>query len=455
MSYKAINPYNGELIREFAATSDQEVEAALKNAELFYQTAKKEPISKRAALLARLATEFTDHLEKYARYLTTNMGKRIDEARSEVKKNAAFANYYVHAGEKALKNQTYSNAAGKTAQLEFSSIGAILSVEPWNFPYTQIMRVFAPNFILGNPVLLKHASIVPECAQAFEDACHAAGLPAGAFKNLFVDYDQVNKIIADPRVQGVALTGSEKAGATLAAEAGKNLKKSTMELGGTDVCIVLNDADLEAAIAGAVSARLNNAGQVCTAAKRYLVQSKIYDKFLAGIIAEFKQKKLGDPLDEQTTLAPLSSKKAQQNLQKQVANVLAGGSKVLWGDPRPVEGPGAFFNPLIITGMTFDNPMYDTELFGPVAQIYKVDTEAEMLKIANHSNYGLGGAIYSQDAQHAQQLASQVETGQIAINQPLSSHPEFPFGGVKKSGYGRELSDLGIREFANIKTILK
>ncbi|KRL05922.1 NAD-dependent succinate-semialdehyde dehydrogenase [Liquorilactobacillus oeni] len=455
MSYKAINPYNGELIREFAETSNEELEAALKKADAFYRQAKTEPISKRAELLAKLANEFTNNIDKYARFMTTNMGKRISEARGEVEKNAAFANYYVNNGEKNLKNQTYKSVAGKKAHTEFNSIGTILAVEPWNFPYTQIMRVFAPNFILGNPVLLKHASIVPECAQAFEDACKTAGLPEGAFKNLFINYDQVNKVIADDRVQGVALTGSEKAGAIIAAEAGKNLKKSTMELGGTDVCIVLNDADLETAVKGAVSARLNNSGQVCTAAKRYIVQSRIYNKFLAGIIEEFKKKKLGDPLDETTTLAPLSSKTAQKNLQEQVSKVIAGGSKVIWGDPTPVEGPGAFFNPLIITGMSSANPMYDTELFGPVAQIYKAETEEEILKIANHSQYGLGGAVYSSDPKHAQKLATKVETGQVALNQPLSSNPEFPFGGVKRSGYGRELSDLGIREFANIKTVLE
>ena len=454
MSYKAVNPFNGKTIREFPDATDAEVDQALKKANHFYHTAKDQPISERAAQLEKLANEFSEHNEKYARFLTTNMGKLISQARSEVKKNVEFAMYYVKNGAQPLQPVPYNNVPGKEAHVEFSSIGAVMSVEPWNFPYTQIMRVFAPNFIIGNPVILKHASIVPECAQAFEDACKAAGIPEGAFKNLFINYDQVNRIITDPRVQGVALTGSENAGRKIAAEAGKNLKKSTMELGGTDVSIILNDADLKTAVEGSVAARLNNSGQVCTAAKRYIVQSGIYADFLAGVIDEFSKRRLGDPLDERTTLGPLSSKSAQQNLHQQVKKILAGGAKILWGDPELPQGPGALFNPLIISGMTRDNPMYDTELFGPVAQVYKADTEEDILKIANHSNYGLGGAVYSKDAEHAKYIASQVETGQVAINQPLSSYPELPFGGVKNSGYGRELSDMGIREFVNAKTIL-
>ena len=454
MSYRVVNPYNGELIKEFPAATDKEVEQALTDANNFYQQAKEQPIEQRAEQLSALADEFTKRNDYYASFLTANMGKLISEARGEVKKTVAFARYYVENGAAALVDQDYTAMADRKAHLEFSSTGAVVAVEPWNFPYTQVMRVFAPNFILGNPVILKHASIVPECAQAFDDACQAAGLPKGAFKNLFATYDQVNQMIGDPRVQGVALTGSEKAGKLIAAEAGHNLKKSTMELGGTDVCIVLNDADLKKAVAGAVSGRLRNAGQACTSAKRYLVQSGIYDEFLTAIKKEFAKYQPGDPLNERTTLAPLSSKSAQQNLQKQVKAVLDGGAKVLWGDPTAVEGPGAFFKPLIISGMTYDNPMYDHELFGPVAQLYKVDDEKGIVELANHSNYGLGGAIYSENLDKARKLASKIETGQIAVNQPLSSLPELPFGGIKKSGYGRELSNLGIREFANIKTVL-
>lgn len=454
MAYRAVNPYNGKLIKEFAPSTNTEVEEALTAAENFYQNAKKQSFEQRAKQLAALAAEFTKNCDYYARFITTNMGKLINDAQAEVKKTAAFAQYYVDHGAAALANQDYSASAKQPAHLEFSSIGAIVAVEPWNFPYTQVMRVFAPNFILGNPVILKHASIVPECAHAFEEACQTAEIPTGAFKNLFASYDQVTTMISDARVQGVALTGSEKAGAKIAAAAGKNIKKSTMELGGTDVCVILDDADLNKAVVGAAKGRLNNSGQVCTAAKRYLVQSGIYDDFLAELKQEFAKYQPGNPLDENTTLAPLSSKSAQKTLQQQVKDVLAGGAKVLWGDPTPVSGPGAFFNPLIISGMKFDNPMYDQELFGPVAQLYRVTDEADILRIANHSNYGLGGAIYSENLPAARALAAKIETGQVAINQPLSSIPELPFGGVKHSGYGRELSDLGIREFANIKTIL-
>ncbi|ANK60097.1 aldehyde dehydrogenase family protein [Loigolactobacillus backii] len=454
MAYKAINPYNGELIKEFPSATKQDVEHALATADQYYHAAKTQSYDERAHQLQKLATEFRQNIDQYAKPLTTNMGKLFSEAQGEVEKNAAFAEYYVKHGAEALQNISYNDVPDKTAYVEFNSIGAIMTVEPWNFPYTQVMRVFAPNFIIGNPVILKHASIVPECAMAFANAVEKAGIPAGAFTNLFVDHDQVEQIIADHRIQGVALTGSAGAGNQVAAQAGKYLKKSTMELGGTDVFIVLDDADLEAAIKGAVTARLKNAGQVCTAAKRFIVQSNHYADFIAGLSTAFAQQKLGDPLAAETTLAPLSSKKAQQKLQKQVQDAIAGGAKLLWGDPTPIEGPGAQFSPLIFAGIQPGNPLFDQEFFGPVAQVYQANDDAEVIKLANNSNFGLGGAIYSADLERAKRLASQIETGQIALNQPLNSYPDFPFGGVKQSGYGRELSDFGIREFVNAKLIL-
>ncbi|MFC6171220.1 NAD-dependent succinate-semialdehyde dehydrogenase [Loigolactobacillus jiayinensis] len=455
MAYKATNPYNGELIREFSDTTAEQVEQALVNAHQFYQTAKNQPIAERAQLLQQLVAELRNQVDHYARPLTTNMGKLWPEAQAEVKKAAAFAEYYVKNGERLLQDVAYPDVPKGKAHVEYHSLGAIMMIEPWNFPFTQIMRVFAPNFIIGNPVLLKDPSIIPECAHAFEAATIKVGLPAGAFKNLFINYDQVDQIIADDRVQGVAFTGSDSAGKKIAATAGKNLRKSTMELGGTDVFIVLDDADLKNAIQAGVTGRLNNAGQVCTAAKRFIIHEAVYADFVAGMSAAFAKRKLGDPMDPATTLAPLSSKQAQEQLQKQVDAVIKGGAKLIWGKNEPIAGPGALFNPLIIEGMQADNPMYDTELFGPVAQIYKIKTDQEALDLANHSQRGLGGSVFSANLARARKLASQIETGQVAINQMLTSYPELPFGGVKHSGYGRELSDLGLHEFVNAKTIIE
>lgn len=453
MAYKVINPFDGKLIREFPNATDSEVERALDEAHEFYMDAKHQPILEREKNLKKVADELRANVEYYAKILTINMGKLYKESKQEVIKTAQFAEYYSKNGSSFLKSQPYE-IPNNYSYVEYDSIGAIMAVEPWNFPYMQVMRVFAPNYLIGNPVILKHASIVPGAAQAFEEALVKANLPKGAFKNLFVSYDQVNKIISDRRVQGVALTGSEQAGKILASEAGKNLKKSTMELGGTDVLIVLDDADIKLAVKNAVSARLGNAGQACTSAKRFIVNQKVYGEFVDGIISEFSKRIAGDPLDLKTTLSPLSSKAAQVKLKEQVDAAIAGGSQIIWGDTTEVDGADAIFNPLVISGMTPNNPMYDQELFGPVAQILPFKDDVEAVKMANYSNYGLGGAIYSTDLERAQNLASHIETGMVAINQIMTSHAEIPFGGIKKSGYGRELSDLGIKEFANAKTIL-
>lgn len=454
MAYQSVNPYTGRLIQTYKSTTDQEIEVALQNADTFYHFAKTQPIERREQKLQELAEEFRKNLDLYAELVTTNMGKLFKESQIEVEKNAEFAEYYAKNGAKALADVPYNDAEGINAHVEYHSTGAIMMIEPWNFPYTQIMRVFAPNFIAGNPVILKDPSITPDCAQAFEDATLKVGFPTGAFKNLFIDYEQVNSIIKDPRVQGVALTGSENAGKKIAAEAGANLKKTTMELGGTDVFVVLNDADIKKAVEVGANARLGNAGQVCTAAKRFIVQEDVYDEFLEGLKANFAARKIGDPMELDTTLAPLSSKAAQEKLQQQVNMAIAGGAQLIWGDNTPFEGPGANFHPLIISGMEPDNPMYDQELFGPIAQIYKAKDDEEILKIANDSQHGLGGTVFGGDLNRAEKIASSIETGQVAINQLLTSHANLPFGGVKLSGYGRELSDLGIREFMNAKTII-
>ena len=347
MSYKAVNPYTGELIKEFDYATDEEVDQALDRAESFYKAAKTQPISERAANLHRLAKEFTDHTDKYAKYATTNMGKLFKESQGEIQKNFAFADYYAKHGEEFLKNIPSNNVPNADAHVELSSTGTFVAFEPWNFPTTQVIRVFGPNYTLGYPVILKLPSLLPEFPLAFSEACKNAGLEDGAFQNIFVNYDQVNHMLSDIRVQGLALTGSEKAGKRLAAEAGTNLTKSTMELGGTDVFMVLDDADVKKAADDAVAARFSNAGQVCTSAKRYLVSDKVYDDFAEELFKQVAKLKPGDPMNPETTLAPLSSVWAKKILHDQVAKVIAGGADVLYGDPEMISGNNGLFLSLI------------------------------------------------------------------------------------------------------------
>lgn len=315
------------------------------------------------------------------------------------------------------------------------------------------MRVFAPNCAIGNPVVAKHASIVPQCAEAFERLILDAGAPKGVWTNLFISSDQVADIIADPRVQGVALTGSEGAGRAVAGQAGKHVTKSTLELGGNDVFIVLDDADLEKAIKIGCQARVNNTGQVCTAAKRFILHEKIAEQFKAGMLEVFEGLKIGDPLDSETTLGPLSSADALKKLTKQVDKAVENGAKVVTGG-KPYEHEGNFYQPTILENISRDNPAWYEEFFGPVAQIYVAKDEDEIVSIANDSNYGLGGVIHSQNIERAKKLASRVETGMIWINWYTDTAPELPFGGIKNSGYGHELSIDGFKEFVQKRLVV-
>jgi len=323
---------------------------------------------------------------------------------------------------------------------------------PWNFPFYQVVRFATPNIMAGNTVLVKHASNVPQCAQAIEELFHECGLPKGVYTNLFISSELVEVIISDSRIQGVSLTGSEKAGAAVAAIAGKNLKRSVLELGGNDPFIVLEDADLDRTIELAVKGRTVNAGQSCVASKRFIVVASVADKFLSGFKKQMSALKLGDPMDEETTLAPLSTEGAAERLEEQVRSSVDAGATVLLGGDRPNRS-GAYFNPTILTDVTPDMPTFDQELFGPVATVYVVQDEAEAIALANHSSYGLGGSVFTSDIERGRRVAEQLETGMVFINQPTKSQAELPFGGIKNSGYGRELSHLGILEFVNKKLI--
>lgn len=445
--YQSINPYTNEVFASFDNPTSEQIEDALNLSDRLYHKWRHEDPSTRVAQLAKIAAEMKNSREELAALMTKEMGKRIAEAREEVDICVEICDYYVKHGEELLKPTPLPTALG-SAYYAKQATGVIMACEPWNFPLYQIIRVFAPNFIVGNPMLLKHAHNVPSTAAYVAKLVKRAGAPEGALLNLYLSYDQLADVIADPRIQGVALTGSERGGAAVAEEAGKNLKKSTMELGGNDAFIVLDDADPALLKKVLADARTYNNGQVCTSSKRIIVTSKRYDEVVNDLKELFANLKPGDPLDEATTLVPMNSMRSKEKLEKQVAEALGHGAKVLYQYPE-IKETGAFFRPVILTDISKGNPAYNQELFGPVAEIYQVKDEAEAIQLANDSSYGLGSSVIGKDVAHAQEVAEQIETGMTVINGRWITAGELPFGGVKRSGYGRELGPLGIMAFVN------
>ena len=454
MAYQSVNPATGEVVKTFTPHDQQKIDQTLERAQALFKSdwSQHDHLPQRLDVLLKFADLLLEQKEQLATLMSSEMGKLIAQGRDEIELCAGIARYYSAQAAEFLKPVQYPTDLGE-AWVENHPLGLIMAVEPWNFPFYQLMRVFAPNYAIGNPVMLKHASIVPQCAEKFEALIRDAGAPDGAFTNLFISPDQVAEIIADQRVQGVALTGSEGAGSVVAQQAGKHLKKSTLELGGNDVFVVLDDADMEKAITIGCQARLNNAGQVCTAAKRFILHEKIAAQFRQGMLEAFKAIKIGDPLDESTQLGPLSSKDAADKLYKQVQKAVKQGATLLTGG-NPVQGQGFFFEPTILENISIDNDAWYEEFFGPVAQIYIAKDDDEIVEIANNSNYGLGGAIHSKDIERAKKLASRIQTGMLWINWYTASSPELPFGGVKRSGYGHELADLGFSEFIQKRLVV-
>lgn len=452
MAYQSTNPYNGKVLQTFEALDAAQLEDKLHHAaHCFNHDWQHKTYAERAAVMARAATLMREQAQPLAELITLEMGKLIAQSLGEVAISAAILDYYAQHAERFLASETLPTARGE-ALVESHPIGVLFGVMPWNYPYYQIARFAAPNLMAGNVVMVKHASSVPQCALAFERLMLEAGAPAGAYTNLFISKEQVAQVIDDRRIRGVALTGSEAAGAVVAARAGQNLKKSTMELGGSDAFIVLDDADLDKAVKGAVSGRMGNSGQACTASKRFIVVEALADQFLEKFQAALGHFAPGDPLDKQTTLAPLSSLEALNNLLGQVQRAVAGGARVVMGGER-MGLAGAFMQPTILTDISPGNPAYSEEFFGPVALFFQVANEAAAVALANDSPYGLGGSVYTQDLARGKRVARQIDTGMVFINAPAASSPELPFGGVKNSGYGRELSGAGIQEFVNKKLI--
>jgi len=452
MAYQSINPLNGELLQKFDQHTDAQMESALAKADSTFQSVwSKASFRDRAKVVGRAASLMLERKESLARLAAIEMGKRISEGRDEVEMSAAILKYFADHAETFLAPQPIDTPMGD-AHLEFSPLGVLVGVQPWNFPYYQLARFTAPNLMAGNVLLIKHSSSVPQCALAFQQLFTDAGAPCGVYTNLFASSDQVGRLLDDPRTKGVALTGSEQAGESLASRAGKNLKRSTMELGGSDAFIVLEDCDLEFAVKMAVLGRIGNVGQTCIGAKRFIVVGPRAEQFLHAFRDALAQLKPGDPLDESTTLGPLSSEAALDLLLKQVREAVAHGARVFAGGDR-IGHQGAFMQPTILTDVKPDNPAFRQEFFGPVALFFPAKDEEEAIAIANNSPFGLGGSVYTSDIEHGKRVASRIETGMVFVNYPFISAPELPFGGIKRSGYGKELSSLGIQEFVNKKLI--
>ncbi|RWR32992.1 NAD-dependent succinate-semialdehyde dehydrogenase [Sinirhodobacter populi] len=454
MSYATINPYSGELVASFPDATDAEVSKALDKADAAFAKWRDTPIADRVKVLQKAADLLRADADGYAKLLTLEMGKLFAEAKAEVELSAKIFEYYVRNAEKLLAPEKLPvlDPAEGDAVLVHEPLGILLAIEPWNFPYYQIARILAPQLSAGNVLILKHASNVPQSAAAFEKLMHKAGLLEGGFTNLYPTREQINTIIADPRVHGVALTGSEAAGAIVAAEAGKALKKSTMELGGADAFVVLKDADLKKTIDWAVFGRHWNGGQVCVSSKRMIVVDDVYDEFLDGYRKGVAKLVAGDPMDPATTLAPLSSQKAADDVKAQIRKAIELGAKAEEVGPA-VPNKGAFVQPTILTDVAEDNEARYWEFFGPVSMLFRAKDEDDAVRIANDSPFGLGGSVFTKDEKHGFEVAKKISTGMVFVNHPTKVEADLPFGGIRRSGYGRELLGLGLKEFVNHKLI--
>jgi succinate-semialdehyde dehydrogenase/glutarate-semialdehyde dehydrogenase len=428
MAYQSVNPFDGKTLKTFEELTDAQLETKLAAAANCYATWKQKSYAERAVVIAEAAKLMHAHVDDFAKLVTLEMGKRISEARGEVNYSADILAYYAKNSERFLAPVKLHPQTGE-AHMESSPIGVIFGVEPWNFPYYQLARVAGPHLMAGNTLVIKHAGCVPQCAIAFEKLLIDAGAPEGLYTNLLISHEQSDRVIDDPRIKGVALTGSVAAGKSIAARSGQNLKISSMELGGSDAFIVLDDADLEKTIPWAVWGRMYNAGQTCCAAKRFIVVEALADKFLAKFKTALEALKPGDPMNEKTTLGPLSTEAALVQLLAQVDVAVAHGAKILTGGKR-IDRPGSFMQPTILTDVTPDNPAFRDEFFGPVAMFFRVKDEDEAIALANDSDFGM-----------------------MFINNIDWSDADLPFGGIKDSGYGRELGNMGIQEFVNKKLV--
>jgi len=450
--YAVTNPATGATVKEYPTATDAEIQEALASAHQAFGQWNRSGIQERVELLNRVADLYAERRDELAAIITREMGKPIRQAQGEVDICVSIYRYYAENGPKFLEDEELEVVAGGKAVVRKEGLGVLLGIMPWNYPYYQVARFAGPNLMNGNTILLKHAPQCPESALAMEQIFTDAGAPAGAYVNIFASNEQVAGIIADPRVQGVSLTGSERAGSAVAEIAGRHLKKVVLELGGSDPFIVLDDADVAAAAKRGLYGRFGNTGQACNAAKRFIVDEKVYDDFVQHFSSAVAAIKVGDPAEAGTFLGPLSSVAARDGLAAQVQDAVDKGATVLAGG-APLDGEGAFYAPTILAGVTPQMRAYSEELFGPVAVLYKVSGEDEAVDLANSSAYGLGASVHTADVERAYALAERLETGMVYINEASGTAAELPFGGIKRSGVGRELGKYGMEEFVNRKLI--
>ncbi|GAA4547048.1 NAD-dependent succinate-semialdehyde dehydrogenase [Amycolatopsis samaneae] len=449
--YSVTNPATGELVEEIPNATDEQVEAAVGRVHRGYGSWRRRPVAERAAVVLRAAELFAERADELAAIMTLEMGKRINEGRGEVGVVVDIFTYYGERGPALLADEPLAIKGGE-AVLTREPLGALLGVMPWNFPCYQVARFVAPNLVLGNTILLKHASICPRSAKAIEEILHEAGVPEDVYVNTYASSRQVPGILADPRVQGVSLTGSEQAGVAVAADAGRNLKRCVLELGGSDPLIVLDTADMDETVKATATARMRNCGQSCNAPKRIIVLDEIYDEFVSGFtkrVAEYYV--AGDPADPATTLPPLASIAAAEEVAAQVRTAVGQGATLRTGGKR--LGPGAYLEATVLTDVTPGMDAYREEIFGPVALIFRAGSEDEAVAIANDSPFGLGASVFGTEAARLRRVAGRIESGMVYLNRAGGSQADLPFGGIKRSGMGRELGTLGIEEFMNRKSI--
>ena len=452
MPFATTNPATGKVERSFDYITDDALQSTVSQAQTCYRNDwSKRSAKDRSDILAKAAVLMRERVDHLASLATREMGKLLLEAKGEVQLSADILDYYAKHAESYLETTELPEAPGNF--LEKRPVGIILAIEPWNMPYYQLARVAGPQLAVGNVLIVKHAANVPQCALAFAQLFVDADAPAGVYNNIFVDHEQSNDLIDDARIRGVTLTGSERAGADVAARAGKNLKKSVMELGGSDPLIILDDAPYESTLENAIWGRMAVTGQGCADTKRVIVVGRERgERFLKGFAERMEAFEAGDPMDENTKLGPLCSEDALGRLLGQITKAEKSGARIVIGGKR-IDRPGYYIQPTILTDIEPDNPAYVEELFGPVLSFYVVDTEEQAVELANATPYGLGSSVFSADVEHARKLAEGIEAGGVTINNPTWTAPELPFGGVKNSGYGRELSELGFGEFLNYRLV--
>ena len=451
MAIASINPATGEKLKEFTPHRDVDIEKALRQATAAFEKYRGEPFTKRAQLMIEVATLLEREKNGLARTITLEMGKLLRDSVAEIEKCANGCRYYAENAERFLEDEAAQTGA-RRSYLHYEPMGAILAIMPWNFPFWQVFRFAAPALMAGNVGILKHAANVPQCALAIEQLFWRAGFDEGIFQTLLIEAEQAEKLIVDPRIKAVTLTGSEKAGSAVGSAAAREIKKSVLELGGSDPFIVMPSADFGLAVSTAVKARTINTGQSCIAAKRFFIADKIYDRFLDKFVEQMRSLKVGDPMDEVTEISPLATEQILKGVHDQVQKTISMGAKCLTGGNR-ISCPGFFYEPTVLVDVPKDSPAFREEVFGPVAAVLRVRDAEEAVDLANDSRYGLSASAWTNDPIEQELFASELESGMVFINAMSASDPRLPFGGVKRSGFGRELGAAGIREFMNAKTI--